>query len=560
MEYTSVEWKANQAAQIRSESFISILFNNYEKNECGYTNFNMTNRYVPWGYITNATGYHTIYWRYLTPTTASGFSILTNEALTSSSSNNYTITFYLNNAIVLQFSHSNLNNSSYEETFDEITYNKVEISVYKSGSGDGNGTMYVFGFTPYHNAFSFTKSDLVSYKHTQEGTWICKELPNYQIDFTIQDYDRVFDIEDTTGAFYKLSKKTQVVVKYGYEINGSIEWIKGGVFYLSEWNSNRNKRTISFVAKSILDTMTDNYYGGLVNDPQNEYGLQLLYDVTKQYHILCNFQEFSYEIYNPIPKTTFAEALQITAQYHCCHLVVQRDGMLTEGMSDLFIDVASSTSVFDIDDNNLYALPEITFEKTYGIYTITTTDYIAGQEELIETVNWNSAATERKIVLDKFYDWEAQAYKVSRYVGSTFYNQGNATEATSCWVKYVLDAKPAGNPGRYVSTDNKLYGYPYTTETKILTFVKNANNPNQLNIDQPLCTSNPDVSAHRHENVDWVADYYDHNEVIECNVRIDPALDLYDVITIYGKKCLVEKIEMNYNGSFTGTIKARRAA
>ena len=129
-------------------------------------------------------------------------------------------------------------------------------------------------------------------------------------------------------------------MKYGYKINGSIEWIKGGTFYLSEWNSNQSKRTISFVAKSILDTMTDNYYGGLVNDYQNEYGLQLLYDVTKKYHILCNFQDFYYEIYNPIPKTTFAEALQITAQYHCSHLIVERDGMLTGGQSgDLFSDV-----------------------------------------------------------------------------------------------------------------------------------------------------------------------------------------------------------------------------
>ena len=43
-------------------------------------------------------------------------------------------------------------------------------------------------------------------------------------------------------------KRQEIVVRYGYKVNGAIEWIKAGTFYMSEWDTPSNGITAKFTA------------------------------------------------------------------------------------------------------------------------------------------------------------------------------------------------------------------------------------------------------------------------------------------------------------------------
>lgn len=104
---------------------------------------------------------------------------------------------------------------------------------------------------------TFTKKDLLSFTHEQDGDLLSGKLPKYSIEFSLDNSDGRWDPNNPTGMAQYLSERQKLTVRYGLDVNGTIEWIPGGVFYLSEWVAPPNGIEARFVARDMFEFLLD---------------------------------------------------------------------------------------------------------------------------------------------------------------------------------------------------------------------------------------------------------------------------------------------------------------
>ena len=107
---------------------------------------------------------------------------------------------------------------------------------------------------------TFTKNDIMSYKHSSTADPISGVLPKNSVDFTLNNFDNKWDISNAKSFAKYLIERQRVTTRYGFDINGSVEWIKGGVFYLHEWKVASNNLSVQFVARDAFEFMIDQPY------------------------------------------------------------------------------------------------------------------------------------------------------------------------------------------------------------------------------------------------------------------------------------------------------------
>lgn len=110
----------------------------------------------------------------------------------------------------------------------------------------------------------YTKSDLMSFTHQQTGSLVSGELPKNHIEFTLDNSDGRWNPSNPQGLERYLSERLRITLRYGSKINGVVEWIPGGVFYLSEWRTSPNGLEATFKARDALEYMLDKPYTGVV--------------------------------------------------------------------------------------------------------------------------------------------------------------------------------------------------------------------------------------------------------------------------------------------------------
>jgi hypothetical protein len=164
-----------------------------------------------------------------------------------------------------------------------------------------------------------------------------------------------------------LMERQEVRAKYGLKLNdGSIEWIKGGSFYLSEWYAKQNGLTADFTARDILEFMSATYDEEII-----ELSSRNLYDIAKdvlyaanlpdnedgsvKWHIDDSLKEC--ETTAPLPRDTIANCLLLIANAGQCVMYQDREGILR-------IERISSTDRdYSISAFNSYSKPEVSLIK-----------------------------------------------------------------------------------------------------------------------------------------------------------------------------------------------------
>ncbi len=96
---------------------------------------------------------------------------------------------------------------------------------------------------------TFTKRDLLGFLHEQDGDLLSGKIPKYSIEFSLDNSDGRWDLNNPTGMARYLSERQKITVRYGLDINGVIEWIKAGTYYLSEWEAPPNGLEARFIAR-----------------------------------------------------------------------------------------------------------------------------------------------------------------------------------------------------------------------------------------------------------------------------------------------------------------------
>ena len=177
----------------------------------------------------------------------------------------------------------------------------------------------------------FTKSDLLSFTHQQTGSLVSGELPKNHIEFVMDNSTGRWDPGSPSGLERYLSERLRVTLRYGFDINGTIEWIPGGVFYLSEWRTSPNGLQARFAARDLLEYMLDKPYTGEISGTLYEIAERAITeaDIPEDAEVQISDLLKSYSVGDIEYKgnESVAEILQKCANAAACAMYQNRDGV-----------------------------------------------------------------------------------------------------------------------------------------------------------------------------------------------------------------------------------------
>jgi len=166
----------------------------------------------------------------------------------------FTVTAFNGSSVVASAAVSgNTENVTFTET--EISgYDKIEIAIRR-------------WCLPFHRARVeqitigalkiFGGGELLGYSHNMFASPISAELPKTEVIFEIDNRDGLWNPDNPQGVYKYLMERQEITVRYGFKINGAVEWIAAGTFYMADWETPQNGISASFTARDILDFMTD---------------------------------------------------------------------------------------------------------------------------------------------------------------------------------------------------------------------------------------------------------------------------------------------------------------
>lgn len=177
---------------------------------------------------------------------------------------------------------------------------------------------------------TFGKKDIFGYTHEQSGHLNSGELPKNSIDFTLDNTDGKWNPRNPTGLEQYLSERQKLKVRYGLTIDGTVEWIKAGTFYLSEWRVPSNGMEASFVARDIFEYLLNETYNGSVTDTLYNMVVSAFRDAGVPDDFVYDLDESlkNYTATLPDGEHKCAEVVQMCANAALCVCYQDRDGVL----------------------------------------------------------------------------------------------------------------------------------------------------------------------------------------------------------------------------------------
>ena len=354
------------------------------------------------------------------------------------------------------------NNDSCYNTlqFDFSNFNKIVITVYnwsvryrQCRVTEASVGIYV----------TYTKSDLMSFEHEQTCDILSGSLPKNAVTFKFDNSDSRWNPLNKKGLNKYMLERQELSIRYGYDIDGTVEWVDVGNFYLNEWSTPNNGLEASFTARDLIEFMNDEYVGikegtlyEICEAALEQANLPKFKDGGKRYFISDALKQFTTILDDAVYK--IKEIVQLCANAGCCIVHQDHTGKIKiEGKSLLY-------SYYPVDDLINYEYPEISISK------------------------------------------ELRAIDVNRGLGY-----------------YAIS-----NKGEVQTLDNDLILTP----------------------------------EHAEVVASWVGETLNQRNTISGSARLDPRLEVTDMITVQSKfetvhGVYVTDVKLTYNGAFRGTYKGR---
>lgn len=244
---------------------------------------------------------------------------------------------------------------------------------------------------------AYSKSDLFNYSHKQSVSPISTSLPKNEIQFSINNADGAYNPYNENGMAKYLMERQEVKVRYGLKMNdGTIEWIKGGTFYLSEWYAKQNGLTADFTARDSIDLLSailvkeddfelsdeGRYLHDIAEDvltkARDDYGLPIIWAIN------TDFKYKKIKTNAPLPNDTLANCLQLIANAGECVMYQSRDGVIIIAPME---DVEPN---YSINPFNSYSKSEISLSKPLKQVDVKVYTYSNTEDGEIEGVVTNT--------------------------------------------------------------------------------------------------------------------------------------------------------------------------
>ena len=261
----------------------------------------------------------------------------------------------------------------------------------------------------YGHMISFGKQDILSFTHEQRGDLNSGEIPKNSVEFSLNNVDEIWNPSNSQGLGRYLTERQAVVVRYGMLLDGAIEWIPAGTFYLSEWRVPSNGMKADFKARDAFEFMLNKpYKGGKTGTLdyliENAIGYSDLPDgftftITNAYDDLKK-----YIATVPDDKEyTAAEVIQMCANAACCVFYQDRGGSL------LVDKIDNKVTDCVIKSFESYSHPEIDLSKPLKSVTV---DY-GDKNTFTKSI---SAAGENQTVKNPLVSTAEQAEEIADWV------------------------------------------------------------------------------------------------------------------------------------------------
>lgn len=210
----------------------------------------------------------------------------------------------------------------------------------------------------------YTKSDLLGFDHKQSVDLLSAVLPHSEISFGLRNDDDRWNPDNPTGEEKYLLEQQEVVIRYGMNIDDVTEWVKGGTFWLSEWETPNNGLQANFTARDAISFMSGKYTGTRSGSLYNialaafsDANLPVMNNGNVRYVIDDSLKNFTTDFSEDTEEYSVAEILQMVAHAGCCVFYQDRDGVVhIEPWSDVY-------SNYKIDPMISYSHPEYSVNK-----------------------------------------------------------------------------------------------------------------------------------------------------------------------------------------------------
>lgn len=327
----------------------------------------------------------------------------------------FTVTAYNGDSVVAETTITD--NSSAQSLVDlEISnYDRVTVTVHNWCLPDHRARIEsVF----LGHKLVFPKYDILRFTHEQAGSLVSGELPKNSIEFSIDNTDNRWNPHNPSGIERYLSERQSLTVRYGLLIDGVVEWIKAGTFYLSEWRAPSNGLEASFVARDLLEFMLTPIYSGVMEGT--------LYDIATAAVAQAALPDGASVLIDPVLKDyttsfegkyTLAEMLQMCANASCCVMFQDRDGVLRiEPRRSALSDYVISTMLS-------YSYPEIELSKKLKEVSVSYGDeapYILPSSDEGETQTINNPLIKDIVHAANVASWSEANLKVRKTINGEF--------------------------------------------------------------------------------------------------------------------------------------------
>lgn len=426
---------------------------------------------------------------------------------------------------------------------DIVNYNKITVEVLKWSIPHRRARITAIQIG---TELKYTKSDIMTYSHSQDVDLISGSLPKSEISFSINNVDNSFNPNNSESLAKYLMERQEVKVKYGYKLDDKVEWIDSGTFYISEWDAPQNGLEANFTARDLLEFMTGIFYKGVFARGTKPS----LYELAEEVLIDANLpldetgsvkwviDDSLKNIYTdaPLPVDTHANCLQLIANAGSCAIWQDRKGLLH------IERLVTKVSDYDITLFNSYSPSEITLSKPLKQVDVTCYSYSYNTEELTELYN---GVLKINGTVNVIVNYSSAAIGVATNVfGGTL----NSTKyyANAC----VLNITANG------SVTITVEGYSLTSSSTIVT-VESGTTGETITVDNPLITNDLDAR----QVGEWVEGYMKNRKILSSEWRADPRLDALDVVTNENEyntnHVVMTSVKYSYNGVFKGSGEGR---
>lgn len=311
----------------------------------------------------------------------------------------------------------NVQNVSYSE-FDISGYDRITIEITDWCLPHSRARIEQITLGIVKN---FTKSDLLGFTHGQSVDLLSLNLPKAEVSFQINNVGEEWNPDNPDGVYQYMQRRQALEVKYGYNLNGAVEWIMAGRFYLSGWDTPQNGITATFTARDILEYMGNPFVRPTAsktlyelcvmafeqsNLPQTSGGVEW-------YVIDESLQDISVTVPSDY-KQTCAETVQLCANAARCVMYQDRAGIfhiepLNTELKDFeitrFISYANADYSFDRQ------LKSVNVNNGLGTYTVGTD----GEEQTISNPLIQSASVANAVA-----EWVASVLTMRKHINGDF--------------------------------------------------------------------------------------------------------------------------------------------